>query len=302
MAFWEELHHAYQGHIKSVYLPLPGMKTGSGRPKQPDKYVIDFLNSRLFPVSILINALVLPQPVQDVYASMGPMLEQAISTWRITEITLTNIALAPLLKSDFPDLALAGSTLMEIDSPSQVMFLSDLDVLVPSTRITRNPDALYRLKQAFHGDIRLMVNEACLPSCPLRTQHFFEMTRPEIVFPRSLCEDFLVKYPWMRLTGSWVLPQHLHLFDGLYDQLKLSGRISLSNPSRYRHVLKHYVQRIPLLPHEIGGGPAGVCCPLDLDEMFYIKTLACDKNCMACTVCKDYWQEKTPRRLTGKTP
>jgi hypothetical protein len=100
-----------------------------------------------------------------------------------------------------------------------MVYLSGIDTIVPSTSLTRNPEGLLELKHAFSGRIRLMVNESCLTDCSLRTQHFYEMSNPEITFPKSLCEGILKAKPWLRLTGSWILPQHLDLFSGCYDEV-----------------------------------------------------------------------------------
>lgn len=72
--------------------------------------------------------------------------------------------------------------------------------------------------------------------------------------PQSLCDETLEKQPWLRFTGAWVLPQHLHFYDGLYDDLKLAGRVTLKNPADYRRVLDAYVHKKPLTPDKIGGG------------------------------------------------
>jgi hypothetical protein len=52
------------------------------------------------------------------------------------------------------------------------------------------------------------------------------------------------------------------------------------------------VNESTLQPNEIGGGPAAVNVPMDIESNFYRTTLTCDKNCMTCTICSDYWTEK----------
>jgi hypothetical protein len=99
----------------------------------------------------------------------------------------------------------------------------------------------------------------------------------------------------MRLTGAWVLPQHLHLYDGLYDELKLAGRVTLRDPADYRRVLGAYVHRRSLSPEAIGGGPAAVTQPMEITEDFYAETLQCGRQCHTCTICRDYWREATGR-------
>jgi hypothetical protein len=134
-----------------------------------------------------------------------------------------------------------------------------------------------------------MVNESCLPDCLYRTQHFYEMSDRVIRFPESLCRETLEEYPWLVLTGSWILPQHLRFFEGVYDEIKLDGRVSLNKPEKFNEVLKSYIFKTSLSPDKIGGGPAYVRFPIEISDTFYQTTLECDKKCMTCNFCRDYF-------------
>jgi hypothetical protein len=289
LSFWAGLFDRFGDVIKSVYLPLPGLNVGSGRPPQPTQHTTDFLNSREYPTSILINPIILQEPLEVAGPKILEQLEKALSRWLINDFTVVNLSLAAALKARFPEVPVTASTLMEIYAPNQLTYIEDIDVVVPSTRITRNMEALTDLKRLFKGKIRLMVNEGCLPGCPFRVQHFYEMAFVDSCMPRSLCENVLRKKPWLRLTGGWILPQHLHLYDGLYDELKLTGRISLSKPRRYHLILEHYTQCKPLPPHQIGAGPAAVNLPIEISEAFFRYTLNCNKECDVCQICRNYW-------------
>jgi hypothetical protein len=151
----------------------------------------------------------------------------------------------------------------------------------------RDLRALRALRAAFPGTIRLIANEGCIPGCPYRTQHFYEMTACP-TGPQSLCNDLLEEAPWMRLTGSWVLPQHLHLFRGVCDEWKLSGRVTLRDAATYLRVAGAYIHGRPLAPHQIGGGPASILEPIEITEEFYNRTLHCRRNCHQCGVCREY--------------
>jgi hypothetical protein len=292
IGFWEKLSEEYGKNIKEVYYPVTEVKIGTGRPKQPDKHLTSFLKSGIFPLSILINPLVLPRPTEEVATNILKILEFHIKHYHLSGVTTSSVSLAQIIKNTFPNLKLTASTLMEIYSNQQLVMLGDFfDTLVPSNRILRDIKALQIIKNHFKGKIRLMVNEACLSACVYRTQHFYEMSNPEITYPRSLCNKLLEQKPWLRITGGWVLPQHLYLFDDLYDEIKLSGRVSLQKPEKYIRVLDSYIHKKDLFPHEIGGGPASVGLPIKIKTEFYQYTLSCAKNCSECTICQEYWTE-----------
>ncbi|MDP3000837.1 MAG: radical SAM protein [Bryobacterales bacterium] len=289
LSFWEQIHEEFGADIGEVYFPLPAGLIGSGEPPQPDAHLVEFLKSAPLGRSVLVNPITLPQPVDFVAPRVIEALRRLVGEHGISSATVSNLQLAARIREKLPGLPLTASVLMDITRPNQALMLRGIcDGLVPSSRIMRDLDALGTLRAAFPGRIRLIVNEACLPGCPYRVQHFHEMCAG-VAFPLSLCRELLEREPWMRLTGAWVLPQHLHYFDGLYDELKLGGRVTLRHAGTYRRVLQAYVRRLPLSPHEIGGGPASVVQPLDIEEKFYARTLRCGLRCHECRLCRSYY-------------
>jgi coproporphyrinogen III oxidase-like Fe-S oxidoreductase len=306
--FWEKINRTYGKEVQGVYFPLPYNIIASGRPIQPMNYFSSFLEETKCRKNIIINPIILPEKVEKIGHSIIQQINSIIKKTEIQEITLTNIALARIIRKEFPEISLTASTLMDIAMPAQLTMLEGLfDRIVPSGKILRNLGILSQLRKSFQGEIRLLVNEACMPGCLHRIQHFYEMGSPNIGHPESLCHDLLNKQPWLCLTGAWILPQFLDLYDGLYDDLKLEGRVTLRNPDNYLKVLTHYLRRMSLQPHEIGGGPASITEPMDIDKEFFRHTLYCDHNCLDCHYCRDYWTKKhyessgkKSRQLPGK--
>jgi collagenase-like PrtC family protease len=237
---------------------------------------------------------VLPSPVEESAPAILAELVNLRDLYGIHAATVADVNLANRIREALPSFELTASTLLDVATPIQAVMLANVfDVLVPSSRVLRDRTALAALRQAFPGRIRLIVNEGCLPGCPFRTQHFFEM-QARLQHPRSLCTQLLNRRPWLRLTGSWVLPHHLHLYEGLFDELKLDGRATLHHAHDYLRVLRAYVSRSPLRPDEIGAGPASVEAPMEIDEDFFRATLECHRQCHGCSACADYYQARVP--------
>ncbi len=294
--FWEAIANDYPGLIREVYFPMPGGSIGSGEPPQPDAHLRDLLRKAPLPCSVLLNALTLPRPVEQIEPAVVEALKRLIGDYGLAGATVTNLNLARRVRAAFPNLPLTASCLMQISLPSQVaMLVGVIDAIVPDIRIVRDLSALQTLKQAFPGRIRLMVNEACLPGCPFRVQHFHEMGSG-FAYPLSLCEELLAEQPWLRLTTGWILPQHLHLYAGTYDEVKLAGRVTLRDPDHYRLVLDSYVHGRPLAPGDIGGGPASVLDDIEISEEFFAQTLVCGHRCHACSLCRDYYAAAMDKR------
>jgi len=291
--FWEKLNSVHGESIRGIYFPLPDTTIPSGRPVQPMIHLASFLEETKCKKNLIINPIVLPDKVEKIGPSIIQQIEKIIKKTEIREITLSNVDLARLIRKEFPEISLTASTLMDIASSSQLIMLEGLfDTVVPSGKILRNIAVLNQIRKCFQGEIRLLVNEACLPGCVHRIQHFYEMGSPGIRHPESLCRELLFRHPWLRLTGAWILPQFLDLYDGLYDDLKLAGRSTLRNPDNYLKVLTHYFKGKDLSPNEIGGGPASVNESIDIDQAFFKHTLYCDHNCFSCNYCRVYWEKK----------
>lgn len=288
--FWKELNNDFGDYINEVYFPLQKSNISTGRPEQPNTFLDNFIQQSPFKLSVLINPIILTKPVEVIASKIIEQLKELRENCNLHSVTVANPQLGEIIKNKIPDIRLNASVLMDIYSPFQFEMISDIfDVIVPSSRIVRDIRALKKLRENYKGEIRLIVNEGCLPDCVFRVQHFYEMGLKELPFPKSLCSNILRKNPWMRLTGSWILPQHLHLFDGLFDELKISGRVSLQNPEYYREVFDAYINRKNRFPCGIGGGPASILKPMKIEESFYKKTLYCDKSCQTCNICKEYW-------------
>jgi hypothetical protein len=288
LSFWEELHAELGPVVGEVYFPLSPELLGSGRPPQPSRYLEEFLRRSPLRGSVLLNPITLPRPVEEIAPVVTEALKRLAGDYGVASATVTNLLLARRVRDQMPGLRLTASCLADVAEPYQAIAFADVcDVLVPSSRIVRDLPALQAVRAAFRGGIRLLVNEACLPGCAYRVQHFHEMGSG-FERPRSLCADVLAEQPWLRLTGSWILPQHLHLYEGVYDELKLAGRVTLRNPVDYLRTFRAYVHRQALAPNAIGGGPASVLDSIEITEEFFRFTLHCGRRCHTCRVCRDY--------------
>jgi len=291
LSFWEEIAERFGAYIKEVYFPMPDGIVASGRPKQPARFMETFLRSAPLPKAVLVNPIILPRPVEEMAPQIVDALKQLYDDYGVSSVTVTNPMLARLIREAVPEFRVTASTLMGIATPAQALIVRDyVDAITADGRLIRDLRGLQRLRGAFPGEIRLIVNEACLPGCPFRTQHFYEMGYGEF-YPQSLCQQTLNEHPWLRLTGAWILPRHLVYYEGLYDSLKLAGRVTLRDCARYLKVLSAYVHREEILPRDIGGGPASVLEAIDMSDELFEFILHCDKNCHTCSTCRDYYQQ-----------
>ncbi|HSJ57514.1 MAG TPA: hypothetical protein VLC95_10055, partial [Anaerolineae bacterium] len=285
----QEVHARFGTSIREVYFPMPAGGVASGRSRQPEQHLETFLRDGPLPKALIINPIVLPLPVEEVAASLLDLLRRMRDDLGVERVTVASLSLARAIKEALPAHHVTASVLLGIATPVQALIAANwVDAISPDTRLVRHLADLQRLRASFRGELRLLVNEACLPGCPFRTQHFYEMAYVDR-FPQSLCAPVLAAMPWLRLTGAWVLPRHLHHYDGLYDTLKLAGRVTLQDPRRYLSVLDAYIHRRDILPRDIGGGPASPLNGLEVDDDWFEFVLHCDKRCDRCSVCREVY-------------
>jgi hypothetical protein len=287
--FWQEIQDRFGTQIREVYFPMPQGRFASGRGRQPEQHLDEFLRRAPLAKGVLVNPIVLPLPVDAMAPDVLSALQWLREEFGVRSVTVANPMLARLIKREFPDWHISASVLMGITSPAQAWLVQDcVNAITVDSRLVRDLAGLQCLRAAFPGEIRMIVNESCLPGCLFRVQHFFEMGYSDD-FPQSLCQQILEEHPWLRLTGAWILPRHLAYYDGLYDALKLAGRVTLRDPARYLRVLGAYVNREPILPRDIGGGPASPLDAIDVSDEWFEFVLQCDKQCGTCPVCREQY-------------
>jgi hypothetical protein len=298
--FWEEIRRRFGDLVREVYFPMPEGRFASGRSRQPARFLEGFLRRAPLPKAVLLNPVVLAQPVARVADGVVSALKRLQDDFGVQSVTVADPDLARIIKRSLPGWHVTASVLMGIVKPTQAWLLQDcVDALTVDTSLVRDLEGLRALRSAFAGELRLIVNEACLPGCLFRTQHFYEMGYGE-GFPESLCQQVLEERPWLRLTGAWILPRHLAYYDGLYDVLKLAGRVTLRDRERYMRVLGAYVDRLPILARDIGGGPASPLEPIEVSDEWFEIVLHCDKQCYRCSICRLQY-EQAQRTLGGET-
>lgn len=289
--FWYNLTSEFKDFVKEVYFPIREDIMPSGRPSQPNLYLYDFLEKIHLPKAVLINSMIIPQPIEKVKDLLINELFLLNQYYGIQRVTVKDLQLCELIRNELPFYKINASVLMGIQTSEQLIYLQNIaDELTPDTAIIRDMLRLQQIRKLFPKTIKLIVNEGCLPHCPFRVQHFYEMGSG-LTHPASLCQNLLKQYPWLRLKSAWILPQHLHFYDGLYDIIKLAGRVTLQNPEKYKKVLKAYCNQTEISANEIGTGPAGMTENLPITDEFFYQTITCDKNCCHCTFCKDYYEK-----------
>ena len=144
----------------------------------------------------------------------------------------------------------------------------------------------------------MLANSGCLNDCSIRifhnnlVAHGGELEDVDKRYPLRGCRDYLMregKLPSLIKDTNWVRPEDIHLYDGLFDSIKLATRVN-RDPER---ILKAYVAEkydgsiLDLLEPDHsyplrGGRIENKLFPADFGE----RVGNCKKVCEDCDYCK----------------
>ena len=169
----------------------------------------------------------------------------------IKKITISIPPLIQIIKSTGLDFKVCISTLNQIATVNKAIEYQELgvDSIVLDESIIRNFSVLERIRAAFNGEIKIIVNTLCRGDCTYRTFHY-NLTAS------NLQESNLDKYYFYKcftyfsdsiannLRRMWVRPEDLHYYRNIgINSFKIQGRdlievISKDNNVFYGDIVK----------------------------------------------------------------
>mgnify|MGYP000291886739 CR=1 FL=1 len=238
--------------------------------------------------------------LENQVGSLLAHLEDAVGG--VQTVTTTSPAVAHAVKRHFPKVRTRASVNMRLGEVQALEQVADLfDDYCVRREHNRDLEHLRRLKtwaDANGKRLCLLANSGCLYACSFQTFHdnlvahdaeVDEVERMEGFEPfacRRACQQ-RERWPAL-LQATWVRPEDLRHYDGLFDTVKLATRMH-QHP---RLVLDAYVRRshrgnlLDLL--EPGLGPflaPGILDNTRFPDDWFRKTSTCGRHCENCEYC-----------------
>ncbi len=191
------------------------------------------------------------------------------------------------------------SCISMVDSPQKAEFYDSKEVyaITLDSSINRHFDIIENIRDSVSCKLKILVNEACLYKCPMRTQHFnfFSHANMQNIpvlddYYYNKCINMRVRNKELIIKSPFIRPEDLKEYDKLVDIYKISGR---SHPIGWIiRVLNAYLYR-----NYNGNLMELLDCPRELESHYYIdnklldgaidKWKICDKFCNKCDYCKN---------------
>lgn len=283
----------FKKHIHDVYLPCRPDIMGSGRwwngnPGEYDEVVeglVKKLGKNGIRANILFNAMC-PElaDTKKTLAYIGEMEAIGIDT-----ATVCSLLLAKRIRQKFPKLRISASTNALVNSVKKAMFWRDVckvDDICVDRDINLRPRLIADIRRASGAKIRMLVNEGCLPDCPLRIQcmTFISHSGKDMARDPFIRECFAIRgrQLWQEYSSTSVVPGALKHYKGIVDCVKIQGR-TYSTDTIVR-ILDHYINDTDSFytdPDRTFHKP----------EEVFLKVVGCDRNCDSCGWCRDYFEK-----------
>lgn len=218
-------------------------------------------------------------------------------------VTTASPAIAHMVKKHFPDMEVRASVNMKIGTVKAMQYLAGLfDSFHVQREYNRNLEHLKTLKAWADENgkkLIMLANSGCFAHCSGQVFHDNMVAHEAEIcevhnikdFNPYVCRSMLKDSKnWaMLLQNTWVRPEDLHHYDGLFDTVKLATRMH-ELPAM---VIDAYTRRafygntLDLFEPGLGGAIA----PFVIDnrafpENWFEKTSTCDRICHRCGYCK----------------
>ncbi len=234
-------------------------------------------------------------------------------------VIVSHPLLCEIAKKRFP-LKVKISTVACVNTPNALRFWEELGADIVTIDFMRNRDfqTLKKLARAARCELEVIVNDACLPSCPFRLSDYASSSHSVRDAHRLLggfshlrCALEKLKDPIWLLRSPWIRPEDLHEYEKIgIENFKISGREF--STSRILKALRAYSERRspPNFAEILSSPPSwgsfdGLAAALSLDArklagfLEFFKRGKCAFDCFLCKWC-ERWKEaikvKEPQR------
>ena len=220
----------------------------------------------------------------------------------VDAVTTASPAVAAAVRRAFPGVEVRASVNMRIGTVAAMGYAAELfDGFCVQRDRNRDLACLSELKSWADRNgkrLYLLANSGCLAFCPAQVFHDNLVAHEAEIDETANLAGFAPHLCWALyrdranwpavLQATWVRPEDLHHYEGLFDTIKLATRMH----ARPRAVLQAYADgrwRGNLLElFEPGFSPAFAPYILDNEKFpadWFARTSACDRRCDRCDYC-----------------
>ncbi len=226
----------YSKRIGEVYLSEPKTLVGHGRPSTKIRMKVELrdfveeLKSLKVEPNYLLNSSCCGglEFERDWISRFVKFVERLVNVG-VENFTVTIPYLLEVLKSEF-DVKVVVSVIAGIDSVRKALFWQEIgaDAIYLDISINRDFRRLKAIKGALKIEVGVVLNEACLLQCPVRSYHFNLVSHSSregksYDYPLRWCRRIILENPSEIIRSPWIRPEDVRHYSFL-DRFKIVGR------------------------------------------------------------------------------
>ena len=307
----------YRDHISEVFFAWQDIPTGRGAAASVHGYTdwsvqrrteeeLRRIKSMGIKLDLLFNGncygeFALSEKLANTVISVIQYLEETVGGVEI--ITTASLAIAHTIRKHFPKMEIRASVNMRIGTIKGMEYIADL---FDSFHVQRdyNRDLAHLKKLRTWADkagkkLIMLANSGCFAFCSGQIFHDNLVAHESEICEVKNLQDFNPyvchralrdRKNWpMVLQNTWVRPEDLHYYEGLFDTVKLATRMHTLPGLVIGAYARGYHYGNTLDLFEPGFGPA--FAPYIIDNTafpadWFERTTACNKDCTQCNYCK----------------
>ncbi len=301
--------------IREIFVPGPQEYSGSGRVASEitiDRLIdiIDKIHSESIKVNVVFNSICEGSQWYhpSVIDSTMDCLLQLHEGHGVETVTIANPLYIKETRKRFPEIEICASVLSEIDCVQKAIIYrkAGADAITPDVNINRNLSLLKQIRDVTGLELKLMVNEGCLYSCPFRMFHFNITSHAskeagnknnDYSFASFFnnCNQVTSRDHSQILKSCWIRPEDIRKYSEITSFFKIVGRSQ--STSKVIRSIRAYMEEnwdgdlLDLLCANIGNFSVNQGAYLNnknLDRYnFFKKVTNCYHKCDNCQYCED---------------
>ena len=242
------------------------------------------------------------------YEEIGYTVDYLDSLFRLQTVTTTSPIIAKFIKNNFSAIKTRASVNMEIGTPEAMDYIKEyFDSFYLRREHNRNMKAILDARKWCDENgkqLFMLANSGCLSFCPLHNfhdnlvAHEDEIAKKDNAFEfHSICHSRIANFETassLLKDCSFVRPEDIHIYEGLFDGAKLATRVSSAPIQILRaYVSGSYKGNLAALlePDHSGALYPYVLENSKLPGDFGERVLNCKKNCRACGYCDEIFKK-----------
>lgn len=155
----------------------------------------------------------------------------------VQAVTIAEPFLIKFIKTNFPNLKVYASTILQIDSAEKAKYFEELgvDKIIICWNTNRNFKTLGSIRKAVSVNLEILANDWCLLGCPYRNCHYnasshISSSGDETPFEihhyyETLCFLHRLKDPSHLIRNPWIRPEDIGVYEDLgIETMKITER------------------------------------------------------------------------------